>query len=454
MSTKYRPESRGAARKKLIVIVTALAVVIVSIAGMLMAWDAMIPEDVDDPIPDFAYGNDTISVKYAPDVKLITPDPGEAEAEGVNVEPQAIAVSFSDGFESGDTSKWDDSSCCAWVSSLNPESGSYSCRFNPPNPAAVEYIKKEDLELCADADLNLEFDAYISDQFRFGSSDIILFQHYDMFVVKLKFTGGKSLVYVIGGVYVGGPSEAVIDVRSQVDNKSVWSHISIDGIQNDYAAHFEEEMPDEADLKFYVKSVQGEVYLDNVYLECETPPPQPRMYWDHEGQEVLGYFIAVEYEMSISDDVNESNAFIEIMIWVTTESSNGTEVADKELLQDAIIKVEDFDDEINWTSATFSLPDDNVYGDTLNYTFDIWVSAFAQIENTSYWVEDNHMEKDFDTFEISWTNEGFIILSVVIVGVVSTVGIVSTAVALKLHKKRRNAIDCDCKGQPDCKCDI
>jgi len=454
MPKKFKPDREPERSKKLAVIGIALSLVIVSLAGLVMWWEQLIPEDHEhEEIPDFAYGNDTIKVTYAPDVKLITPEPEEQEGEGV--EPCAVAVAFSDGFESGDFDDWDLASTNAAVTSTNPSSGSYSCRFNPTT-MSTEYIKKEDIELC-DADVNLEFDAYIGTNFVFGQADIMFFQHYDYFVVKLKFEGGNTLVYVVGGSYVGNPGEAVIDVRHQVDSKEAWANIDINDIQDDYVAQFEEEMPDTVDLKFYVNSKFGIVYIDDVYLDCETPPPEPivRNYWELDEQEVLAYFILVEYEVDISTDVNESNVYIEMKIWVTIESNNESKIEDEELIQNPVIKVESFDTKINWTSATFSLPEDNSDGDELTYSFDIWVSAFGQIENTSYWVEDNGKEEGFDSFTITWVDQEIWLMGTIIVGVVSGIGIVSTAVAVKLHKKKKKGlIDCDCKGEPDCKCDI
>lgn len=419
-----------------------MAIIIASIGGFALWFQCAIP-DVPS-IPEYGLGDKELTLTYSADAKLMTPEP---EENGGGIEPMATTSLFSDNFEIGDLSNWDHTSSHATVTSSKASEGDYSCQFSPCGPS-LEYIKKDDaLDTSSDCPVSLEFDVYITCGFQMGS--YILPPMADYFFVRLDFNTSKSLVYLMGGMYVGHAGEAVIDIRHLLDGKMMWNEIVIDNIQEDYFAQFGTKMPKKADLEFYFRSIHGDGYVDAVRMNqaCEE---EITWHWDHEGDEVIAYFVDIIYRVNISDDVNESSVWTEIMLWVTIENGENVTVEDKKLLQNAAIPVTLFDNNLNWTSKTFDLPSDDLNGDELTYTFDVYVSVVGQIENSSILVGDNEKQEAFDSFTITWTSDAIIILSWtgVVGGSLGAVGIVFGVV--RRRKKKLNEVKCDPKTDPSC----
>lgn len=419
-----------------------LAIIIAAIGGFALWFQCMIPEV--PRIPEYDLGDEELMLTYSADAKLITPKP---EENGGGIEPMVATSLFSDNFEIGDLSNWDHTSSHVAVTSSKASEGDYSCQFSPCGPS-VEYIKKEDaLDTSSDCPVSLEFDVYITCGFQMGS--YILPPYADYFFVKLDFDNGKSLVYLMGGMYIGQAGEAVIDIRHLLDGKMMWNEIVIDNIQEDYYVQFGDTMPHTADLEFYFRSLHGDGYIDAVRLD-QVCDPEVTWHWAHGGEEVIAYFVNMTYQVQISDDINESSVWTEIKLWITVENNEEETIENDTLLQNAVIPVVSFGENLTWTSKTFDLPDDNEDGNELTYIFDMYVSVVAQIENSSILVGDSEKQEAFDSFTVTWTSDSVIILSWigVIGGAVGAVGIVFGVV--RRRKKKLNALKCDPETDPNC----
>lgn len=445
-----KQESLGTRNKKLLVITIALSLVIVSLAGLTMFWASLIPELVEqEEIPEFAYGDDIMEITYSPDARLLTPTD---EEKGQGIEITALETMFSDGFESGNLGDWDSNSLNTYVTGSTSHSGDYSCKFNP-SLLSTEYLKKEDaVDIDHNDKVDLKFATEITTNFAVSSNEGI---PRDFFIAKLSFEDGKTLVYLVAGAYWGSSGESVIDVRSQLEGtgSGIWSEIEIDDIQNDYLVQFGEVMPHKADLKFYVKSIFGTVYLDDVKVE-NTPETEEVSYWDYDGSEVCAYYVKINYEVEISKDVNESSVWMEVKLWVTITSNETIE--EELLLQDAVIGVEDFEKDVEWNSKSFALPEDNEDGDQLTYSFDVWISIRGQLEDSSYWIEEEGKEEAFDSFTLDWVSYEVTLTTLLILGSVGTLGTVGIVFGVRKIKKRKelDIDDCDCLGEPGCECPL
>lgn len=439
----------GEKKKILTAIVIIVIIAILSLAGIFLINNAF-NDTPDNEESDF--GDEGIDASLSADAKLLTPL-GEDESVGlypVSLSPELL---FSSCFETGDLSDWDVSSTNVFASTMNVYQGGYSGRF-APSCASEEYLQKDDaIDIQTDDSIILNFSVYFDGSFQTGSQTT---PPLDYFVVKLKFDSDKTLVYLLGGLYAGKSQEAVIDVRHLLNETCGWAFIHLDGIENDYRTQFGDEMPHKADLEFRCHTVWGgEVFIDCVRLYA-IPESKIVSHWEHEGTEVESFYIDGIYKVDITDEVNESSVTMEIKIWMTITSENGTMV-EEELIQDAIIVVDEFGEDVNWTSKTFALPKDNLaYGSNLNYTFDLYASVCGRVGNGSYWVEDHILMKGFDSFEISWFSEEVAVGSWIIIILGSAGGFGVLGIALYRRKKKKEIIDfCGCDPKDEsCDCDF
>lgn len=439
-------------KRKVLVLALALALVICSIAGVTVLIACMIPEVPE--IPECELGDERISLNYTADAKLLSPEP---EEEGGGIEIMAESTLFSDNFESGNLNEWDSHSSWAKVTSALAYEGDYSCRLDI-HGSSIEWIEKEDaIALEEDCPLTLEFAVYLTCDFQVGT--YFLPPQSDYFIAKIKFDNDKTLTYLVGGMYYGDAGEAVIDVRHLLEGTNEWTAFVIDNIQEDYYVHFEEEMPTNADLVFKCKSMHGEAYVDAVSFsqECDGGEEPTRHYWSYDSGEVTAYFVDVIYNIQINDEINESTVWMEIKLWVTVLNEDNDSVQDEDLIQDAVIAVDTFDEDVNWTSKVFDLPEDNEEGDELTYSFDIYVEVVGQINNSTILAGDHEKRTAFDSFVITWTSGDIIILSWVgiVAGIVGTVGIVLGIRSKRLKTKAvKRMCGCDPKKDPNCKCEF
>ncbi len=427
-------------RKKLLILLTTTLLIVLG-SGLVFAYalgSIQVPysdENGNEEKEYKSFENEYITLSYSAEAKLIT----MPSAIGINP-PICETILFSDNFEYGDLNEWDNTSYATATSSKSYE-GNYSAYINPSSLNTGYMIKNNVINLSCECDLNISFSVLFTNAFRIGNKKIAPI--FDYLVLKIMFNTSKTLVYLIGGLYLGQPSEFVIDLRHQLNANatSVWSVINITDIVNDYKIAFGDDLPKLADVGFYVNSIFGGVYIDDIKIQC-SPIKQIISYWTPEGSNlrVIGYYFKVFFTINTSNGVNKSTAFVEIKIWqdIVNCDENKT-ITEDELIQDAMITPSKFGEEINWTSKTFSLPKDNSIGNTLNYTFDIYIGVFANLNNSSLTVSDGQLTNNFDSFKIKWFSmEALIIIWIGVI--LSSIGIVITSKKHFEFKKRKKAL--------------
>jgi hypothetical protein len=450
---KKGPKKRNIEKKKVIIIIAALIGVILAVYGISSCCPGTSPGDGSSEEPEDEFGGD-FGGCYTADAKLLNSMGGESGSGTNVVEPASSGpeVMFSDDFETGDLSKWSASTNDPTVTTENAKEGDYSCKIDNGG-WNYDYIHKNDaFEVDEDEDLHAYFFVYISSGFDMDTGEVAPMCRRDHFVFKVEFDGEDDvLVYLIGGRYSGREDEVVIDIRDQVSEQGGWVGIEVEDIQNDYLAQFEDEMPEEGDITFQSWSRCGYVFIDDVIIK-KTPVPIDGGYWEHEGTPVECYFVDVDFKILISEQINESDVWAEIKIWVTIFHEEET-AKEKTLLQESLVNITVFDEWINWTSSCYDFPEDNgVYGSPLLYMFDICIEVFGQIEDgypdEGSWVSTEACSEGFDSFTVNWVGyDGYIIIIIAgAIGGAATVGVIG---ARKLRKKEDV---CECKGQPDCDC--
>lgn len=466
---KQSPDKINVETKKIITLAVAFSAVIVSL--LLLSWfccpdypvvdDNADENDNDDSEVSESFGDNTLGGKYVADAKLLTSE-GETKGTGISPAGTTPEVMFDDDFESGDFGAWTYYSDPPelTVSTEEVYEGDYAAKFDPCGWSIEDLKKSGAVSIDDDDQLHLYFFTYLDDSFKISGStyegEVEILSHKDFYVVKLEFTNGKTLVYLIGGMYSGGSNEAVIDIRDQITAQGDWVGIEIEDIQNDYEAQFSGEMPHSGSLRFKVRSRHGIVYLDDITLK-KTPETTEGDYWAYEDERVECYYFSVDLWVEISDCINESDVWAEIKLW-TTIFFGEEEVKSKTFLQEALINITVYEEWLEWTSICFNFPeDDTVYGDELTYFFDIKVEVFGQIEEgctgAGDWISAEADEESFDSFTIIWINyDGYI--TIIIAGIVGSLGTVGVIGGRKLKKRSKDVEICTCLGEPDCECKL
>lgn len=388
----------------------------------------------EDPTPntsDSDFGNNTIGGCIIGDAQLITTDGRRVQKDNEGFEASAAPPAIITN------STWD-TGLDGWTASnavQDSSQGYYmsdgSINMSVPSASTSQLTKSVSQEVEPENTFKIVFWVNLTNTLDTG----------EYLILRISFSGGNSLVYLLNGSYTPTPTEKKVDVRSDLDKLNLWSGVKLAGIEEDYKSQWGvTTVPDFSGLQFqyYCVTPDEEIHLDE-FLFIRLPIADDEGYWiDDDTNRVIYAVVELEWNITISDIVNSSNVWLELELFVQIEDFEFSIIAPWDLAQIDLFQVTQFNTRVLWTSRTIELPiDDSVYGDELNYNWTIFARAYGEIENSTTWVDADGQLEGFDTFHIQWIEaDGEINVELyVVVGSFGSLGILG-AIGVSQKKKQ------------------
>jgi len=376
------------------------------------------------------FGNETIGGCIYADAQLITRSGRRTEVNQSIFKTQASppSIILNSTFDTSFT--WNASSV-----SIDSSQGYFlsegSLNFHPNSldTAYISYMLDE----------NVLNDNMYKIVFWINISDTLLSSDY--FILRITFSNGNALVYLLNGSYTPSITERKIDITADVIRKNDWNGIELIGIEQDYKNQFgSSSVPSFALFEFvYSRGNVGNVKINiDEFLFIRTPIQTDNFWIDNNNMYVIYAVVEVQWNITTSEFINKSNVWLKLELKVQLENDTNAVIIPWQIAQVDLFKVTQFNTRVNWTSRTFALPRDNtVYGDIVKYNWTIQAEAYGQINHTSNWALANGKLEGFDIFRIRWfigTGE----INVELYVVVGTFGAVGILGAIGVKGKKNN----------------